>query len=329
MDPALQQQFNPLFVSKTTRVNSAETELNAVSSYNLTYNPSSGDSITDLIAAELWSPDTPNRFFETLSDILPIVITRGAKNVWGETKPLIFAEDLYMDRFVAKNSSRVAQIRGNEGLAKKKIEGIQEELQKWTTHKTTDISATLDRTVKHFQHKAETTSDQAVKEQVQTVIEKLNDARTSIATRKQELQKELEEEQQKSKGCWQQSGMNQERYTLRGVCFYAGWIARTSMYCYVRGESETWWKISDTLVEPATFEQIKEDRTGLYFDSGAYLLLYARHAPNSALSEPPEARAATEIPTPTPMETDNEPTDVLQQAVSNKDLAPPAEATLP
>jgi hypothetical protein len=66
----------------------------------LTYSPSSGDSVTDLIATELWSPDSPNRFFASLGDILPIVITRGAKNVWGETKPLVFEEDLYMGRYI-------------------------------------------------------------------------------------------------------------------------------------------------------------------------------------------------------------------------------------
>ncbi|KAJ9106050.1 hypothetical protein QFC20_004111 [Naganishia adeliensis] len=297
IDPALRQQFNPLFVSKTTLLNSNETEMNAVSAYTLNYSPSSGNSITDLIAAELWL-DSPNRFFASVSDVLPIVVTRGAKNVWGETKPLVFGEDLYMDRFLAKNASQVAQIRGNEGLSKKKIENIQEELQKWTTHKRIDISATLDRTLKHFERKAENTLDQAIKDQVAEIIEKLKDAGTSIATRKEELQKELEEEQQKSKDCWHQPGMNQERttialtlqaqYTLRGVCFYAGWIARTSMYCYVKGQSDTWWKISDTVVEPATFEQIKEDRTGLYFDSGAYLLVYARQTSDSPSAEAQE-----------------------------------------
>lgn len=69
--------------------------MNAVSAYTLNYSPSSGNSITDLIAAELWL-DSPNRFFASVSDVLPIVVTRGAKNVWGETKPLVFGEDLYM-----------------------------------------------------------------------------------------------------------------------------------------------------------------------------------------------------------------------------------------
>lgn len=69
--------------------------MNAVSAYTLNYSPSSGNSITDLIAAELWS-NSPNRFFASVSDVLPIVVTRGAKNVWGETKPLAFEEDLYM-----------------------------------------------------------------------------------------------------------------------------------------------------------------------------------------------------------------------------------------
>lgn len=40
-----------------------------------------------------------------------------------------------LDRFLAKNASKVAQIRGNEGLARKKVENLQEELKKWTTHK--------------------------------------------------------------------------------------------------------------------------------------------------------------------------------------------------
>lgn len=70
-------------------------EMNAVASYTLNYSPSSGNSITDLIAAELWA-ESPNRFFASLGDVLPIVITRGAKNVWGETKPMVFDEELYM-----------------------------------------------------------------------------------------------------------------------------------------------------------------------------------------------------------------------------------------
>jgi hypothetical protein len=36
---------------------------------------------------------------------------------------------------MATNASKVAQIRGNEGLSKKKIENLQEELKRWTTHK--------------------------------------------------------------------------------------------------------------------------------------------------------------------------------------------------
>lgn len=44
-----------------------------------------------------------------------------------------------------------------------------------------DLNLYANRTVKHFQHKAETTSDQAVKEQVQTVIEKVGDNQRSLA----------------------------------------------------------------------------------------------------------------------------------------------------
>jgi hypothetical protein len=87
------------------------------------------------------------------------------------------------------------------------------------------------------------------------------------------IQKELEEEQQKGKDCWDQLDMHKERvshsggsrisvdgqtdlwyaqYTLRGVCFYAGWIARSSMFCYVKGSQGDWWKVCDTAVEPVS-----------------------------------------------------------------------------
>lgn len=36
---------------------------------------------------------------------------------------------------MAENASKVAQIRGNEGISKRKIETLQEELKRWTTHK--------------------------------------------------------------------------------------------------------------------------------------------------------------------------------------------------
>jgi hypothetical protein len=78
-----------------TFVNSSDHDVNAVTSYTVNYSPSTGNTITECIAAELWS-DSPNRFFSSLGEILPITITRGAKNVWGDTKPLIFEEELYM-----------------------------------------------------------------------------------------------------------------------------------------------------------------------------------------------------------------------------------------
>lgn len=36
---------------------------------------------------------------------------------------------------MAENASKVAQIRGNEGISKRKIETLQEELKRWTMHK--------------------------------------------------------------------------------------------------------------------------------------------------------------------------------------------------
>jgi hypothetical protein len=113
---------------------------------------------------------------------------------------------------VTKNASQVAQIRGNEGLSKKKIENLQEELQKWTTHKVaierepcfssaayisfvsddgyicnirqvghTSVlravnlpeTVSRNRTLKHFERKAEATLDQAAKDQVAAVMEKV------------------------------------------------------------------------------------------------------------------------------------------------------------
>ncbi|KAJ9123235.1 hypothetical protein QFC22_001430 [Naganishia vaughanmartiniae] len=243
----------PLFSSKAASDTASDPEpefdpesaKNSVISYNLTHSPSSGASISNAISSELWS-ESPNRFFSSLSHILPISISRTARNVWGDISPLLLEEDLYMDRFMAENASKVAQIRGNEGISKRKVETLQEELKRWTTHK-------------HFERKLAEAEDEASKTEVQTILDK-----------------ELEEEQQKAKDCWDQSEMNKYKYTLRGVCFYAGWIARTSMYCYVKSDAGSWWKISDTTVETTTFDEMKGDRTGLYFDTGAYLLVYAR-----------------------------------------------------
>ncbi|GHJ85997.1 hypothetical protein NliqN6_2399 [Naganishia liquefaciens] len=286
-DELAKNDFNPLFLSSMTLLNTEDAGTEPVTSYKINY-ASTGNTITECIAAEIWS-ESPNRFFSSIADILPIVITRGAKNVWGETTPLVLEEELYMDRFLAKNASQVAQIRGNEGLAKKKVENLQEELKKWTTHKSGDILATLNRTLKHFERKAEAASNEQVKEEVMAVIEKLKDAGASISSRREAIRRELAEEEQKSKDCWNQLDLSKERYTLQGVCFYAGWMARTSMFCYVKGSQGDWWKISDTTVEPASFEQIKGDRTGLYFDSGAYLLVYARQGTEAVQHEEQES----------------------------------------
>ncbi|KAJ9107522.1 hypothetical protein QFC21_000979 [Naganishia friedmannii] len=274
-----EQSFDPLFISETTLINSGDSAKNIVSSYNLTHSPSSGASISDAISSELWS-ESPNRFFSSLAHVLPISITRTARNVWGEISPLLLEEDLYMDRFIAENASKVAQLRGNEGISKRKIETLQEELKCWTTHKSNDISALLDKTTQYFERKLAQAEDDASKAEAQTILYKMKDAGSSITARREALMKELEEEQQKSKDCWDQPEMNKYKYTLRGVCFYAGWIARTSMYCYVKSDDGSWWKISDTTVETTTLDQIKGDRTGLYFDTGAYLLVYAREESN-------------------------------------------------
>lgn len=84
-----------LFVSETTLINSGESEKNTVTSYNLTYSPSSGASISDAISSELWS-ESPNRFFSSLANVLPISITRTARNVWGDINPLLLEDHLYM-----------------------------------------------------------------------------------------------------------------------------------------------------------------------------------------------------------------------------------------
>lgn len=86
-----------LFVSETTLMNSGESTKNIVTSYNLTHSPSSGASISDAISSELWS-ETPNRFFSSLAHVLPISITRTARNVWGDISPLSLEEDLYMGK---------------------------------------------------------------------------------------------------------------------------------------------------------------------------------------------------------------------------------------
>ncbi|KAJ9124445.1 hypothetical protein QFC24_003234 [Naganishia onofrii] len=278
------QEFDPLFVSETTLINSGESEKNTVTSYNLTYSPSSGASISDAISSELWS-ESPNRFFSSLANVLPISITRTARNVWGDINPLLLEDHLYMDRFMAENASKVAQIRGNEGISKRKIETLQEELKRWTMHKSNDISALLSRTNIYS-----------------NLMVQMKDAGNSITARREALENELKEEQQKGKDCWDQPEMNKYKYTLRGVCFYAGWIARTSMYCYVKSDDGSWWKISDTTVETTTLDQIKGDRTGLYFDTGAYLLVYARDE-----STPPseETEAVENMDTDTVSNPDN------------------------
>lgn len=89
-----------LFLSSMTLLNTDDAGIDPVTSYKVNYNASTGNTITECIAAEIWS-ESPNRFFSSIADILPIVVVRGAKNVWGETKPLAFEEDLYMGKLRA------------------------------------------------------------------------------------------------------------------------------------------------------------------------------------------------------------------------------------
>jgi hypothetical protein len=85
-----------LFLSSMTLLNTEDAGTEPVTSYKINY-ASTGNTITECIAAEIWS-ESPNRFFSSIADILPIVITRGAKNVWGETTPLVLEEELYMGK---------------------------------------------------------------------------------------------------------------------------------------------------------------------------------------------------------------------------------------
>lgn len=87
-----------LFLSSMTLLNTDGAGTDLVTSYKVNYSAPTGNTITECIAAEIWS-ESPNRFFSTIADILPIVVMRGAKNVWGETKPLVFEEDLYMGKW--------------------------------------------------------------------------------------------------------------------------------------------------------------------------------------------------------------------------------------
>ncbi|WWC88215.1 uncharacterized protein L201_003120 [Kwoniella dendrophila CBS 6074] len=227
----------------------------------------------------LWSSDSTSQSLIELGDILTVMLdwSPGAKReIWK------LDERVVLDRFMKHNATYAAQKRAHQSVMAGNARRTQDKIDRLTTHESNNYQHSISALIEHFNSTPET-DDQMQNETRREMREKLERILKVLQQKVAELTLELEANSQAASGSLFDTDdpeYNQHIYILRGILFHDGaLVGGNHLYSYIRGEDGRWWKIQEHEIEPIEWEAIVSDKTGLWMDGGAYMLIYSREGP--------------------------------------------------
>nr|XP_019050735.1 hypothetical protein I302_01176 [Kwoniella bestiolae CBS 10118]OCF29665.1 hypothetical protein I302_01176 [Kwoniella bestiolae CBS 10118] len=229
----------------------------------------------------LWNADSDSQqqSLIELGDILTVMLdwAHGAKReVWK------LEERVVLDRFMKSNATYSAQKRAHQSVMAGNARRTQEKIDRLTMHEGNDYQQSISALIEHLEN-SPSTEDEMQKESRREMKEKLEKILKVLRQRVTTLQTELEEHTKAASGSVFETddpAYNQHVYILRGILFQDGaLVGGNHLYAYIKGEDGRWWKVQEYQVEEVEWKTITEDKTGLWMDGGAYMLLYSREGP--------------------------------------------------
>ncbi|WWC60665.1 uncharacterized protein I303_103240 [Kwoniella dejecticola CBS 10117] len=238
------------------------------------------------LAQLLWNTDSSSQSLVELGDVLTVMLewSAGAKReIWK------LDERVVLDRFMKSNATYAAQKRAHQSVMAGNARRTQEKIDRLTTHEGNDYQRSISALIEHLDN-SPPTKDHLQNESRQEMTDKLDHILKVLQQKVSDLKAELEENSQAASSSLFETDKpeyNQHVYVLRGILFHDGaLVGGNHLYSYVCGEDGRWWKIQEHEIESVEWETIGSDKTGLWMDGGAYMLVYSREGPRPAPPSP-------------------------------------------
>ncbi|CAD8115843.1 unnamed protein product [Paramecium sonneborni] len=190
-----------------------------------------------------------------------------------------FDEEIYLDRFLMENRKQYLEIRNQNKELKtkqKKIKIDQQQLTKFNDQH--DLQDVLTNTIKFLEMQNQENIDHAAnfgQSNQQTTIEQLQQYQQKVQRKKQILQKQYTELENKIQASY--NDLKKHKYLLQSILIHDGQANSGHYYSYIRDfHLEKWFKFNDAHVGIETKEKVFQDAFGMKTGVNAYLLIYAR-----------------------------------------------------
>ncbi|KAK6907823.1 hypothetical protein I203_101824 [Kwoniella mangroviensis CBS 8507] len=235
----------------------------------------------------LWNTDSDSQqqSLIELGDILTVMLEWGSgakREVWK------LEERVVLDRFMKSNATYSAQKRAHQSVMAGNARRTQEKIDRLTMHEGNDYQKSISALIEHLESTPET-EDSMQSESRREMKQRLGKILKVLQQKVSTLQLELEQHTQAASGSvfdTDDPAYNQHVYILRGILFQDGaLVGGNHLYAYIRGDDGRWWKVQEHQIEPVAWKSIAEDKTGLWMDGGAYMLIHSRDGPRP--SAPP------------------------------------------
>ncbi|WWC68303.1 uncharacterized protein I206_102227 [Kwoniella pini CBS 10737] len=228
------------------------------------------------LAQVLWATDSSSQSLVDLGDILTVMLewSAGAKReIWKLEQRVV------LDRFMKTNASYAAQKRAHQSVMAGNARRTQEKIDRLTTHENNDYQKSISALIEHLGNTPQT-EDNLQNESRIEMRDKLEQILKVLKQQVTDLKVELEENSHAASSSLFETddpAYNQHVYILRGILFHDGaLVGGDHLYSYIRGEDGRWWKVQEYDIESIEWEAIVSDKTGLWMDGGAYMLVYSR-----------------------------------------------------
>ncbi|WVO13031.1 hypothetical protein L204_100640 [Cryptococcus depauperatus] len=216
------------------------------------------------------------------SDVLTVMIHADGRIGNGEREQWQLDEEIVLDRFLYENAAWTANRRGLQAISLGNARRTQEKIDRLTLHEGHDYLESLQTAIKHLESTIANKSTCSKADQREMMKIKLETTHQIISAKVDVLRKDLDEYKKEAGDKVfevDDPAMKKHVYTLSAVLMYDGnVIGSKHLYMYLKHEDH-WWKIIEHEAEKVNWEDIKGDKTGLWLDGGAYLLLYNRISP--------------------------------------------------
>ncbi|WRT66035.1 uncharacterized protein IL334_002986 [Kwoniella shivajii] len=247
------------------------------------------------LANVLWQSDSASQSLVDLGDILTVILDwtpAATREVWK------LDERVVLDRFMKSNAAYAAQKRALQSVMAGNARRTQEKIDHLTTHEGNDYQQSIATLIEHLDN-SPLTEDKLQNESQREMKDKLERILKFLQQGVSDLKEELKGHSEASSGTMFETddpAYNQHVYILRGILFQDGaLVGGKHLYAYIKGEDGRWWKVQEYQIEPIEWESIVTDKTGLWMDGGAYMLIYSRDGPRPPPPAPSPAPSHSQL----------------------------------